>query len=68
MTDRLIKHVTALIESIASDDNHHGGLLSRQTTRHADECRVEINRILTDRALSQAVNEKDPDQCELPLS
>lgn len=64
----LINKATALIDSVADDNNRHGGLLSRDTTRRADELRVEINRILTDQALDKAVNKKDPDQCELPLS
>lgn len=42
----LIKAVNRLIESVADDNNRHGGLLSRDTTRHADECRVVVNRML----------------------
>ena len=36
----LIDAVETLIRSIWSDEDHHGGLLSRDTIRHADELRA----------------------------
>lgn len=54
----LLKAVQALIESVADDNNRHGGLLSRATTRKTDECRVLVNRMLSD--LEQAKAKEKP--------
>ena len=41
--DELIAKVEALLTSINNDNNEHGGLLSRDTIRTADELRVVLS-------------------------
>jgi hypothetical protein len=38
--------VERLLASISDDNNHHGGLLSRDTIRRADELRMARSRLL----------------------
>lgn len=38
----VIRRATSLVEAIEEDNNNHGGLLSRETTRFASELRHEI--------------------------
>ena len=46
MTKELVEAITALLRSIAQDENKGGGLLSRDTHRLAGDVRQELSRAL----------------------
>jgi hypothetical protein len=61
----LLQAAQDLVDSIADDNSRHGGLLSRETTRRADECRVIINRILTAARQIEPEPNKEPGPCDI---
>lgn len=60
MIDALVTAAQALIDSVAEDNNRHGGLTSRDTIRNSDECRTVINRIQRLKKLASSLDKPKP--------
>jgi hypothetical protein len=63
MNSHLEKAIQALLASITSDEDRHGGLLSRDTIRKADELRALVSR---ERRRAGAPDPIEPDMPRQP--